>query len=44
MGSGAVVRASDIGQIKGDISYKIRFPGPPGWGLGHEANNVTSVK
>ena len=37
-------RASHVRQVKGDGSDKRGYPGPPGWGLGREANHPTSVK
>jgi len=43
-GSVATGRASHARQVKGDHPDKKGHSGPPGWGLGHEANNLTSVK
>ena len=40
----ATGRASDVGQVKGDDPDRKRCPGPPGWGLRREANNLNSVK
>jgi len=40
----ATDRASGVGQVKGDDPDRKGCPGPPGWGLGREANNLTSVK
>jgi hypothetical protein len=39
----ATGRASGVGQVKGDDPDRKACPGPPGWGLGREANNLTSV-
>jgi hypothetical protein len=33
-------RASHAGRVKGDMSDQKRYPGPPGWGSGHEADNL----
>lgn len=38
----ATGRASHGRQVKGDGPDKRGYSGPPGWGLGHEANNLTS--
>jgi hypothetical protein len=37
----ATGKASHAGQVKDDDPDKKGYPGPPGWGLGHEANNLT---
>jgi hypothetical protein len=42
-GSIANGRASHSGQVEGDDPDKKKCPGPPGWGLGHEANNLTPL-
>jgi len=33
--------AFHAGQVNGDNPDKKGYPGPPGWGVGHEANNPT---
>jgi hypothetical protein len=38
------IRASHAGRVKGDRPVQKRYPGPPGWGLGHEADNLIPVK
>jgi hypothetical protein len=43
-GSVATGRASHAGQVKGDDPDEKRYPGPPGWGLGHGADNPISIK
>jgi hypothetical protein len=43
-GSVAIGRASHAGQVKGEDPDKKGYPDPPGCGLRHEANNLTSVK
>ena len=43
-GSVATCRASHAGEVESDDPDKKGYPGPPGWGLGLEANNFTSVK
>jgi hypothetical protein len=43
-GSVATVRASLAKQVKGDDPDKKGHPGPPGCGLGCEADNLTSLK
>ena len=40
----ATGRTSNVGQVKGDDPDREGRRGPPGWGLGREANNLTSVK
>jgi hypothetical protein len=35
-------RTSNARQAKGNASDKMEYPGPPGWGLGREANHLTS--
>jgi len=37
-------RAFHAGQAEGDVPDKKGYPGPPGCGLGHDTNNLTSVK
>jgi hypothetical protein len=37
-------RAFHAGRVKGDRPDQKRYPGPPGWGLGHETDNITPVK
>jgi hypothetical protein len=37
-------RASHAGLIKDDDPDKKGYPDPPGWGLWHEAKNLTSLK
>jgi len=37
----ATGRATVAGQVEGDGPDKRRYPGPPGWGVGREANNLT---
>jgi hypothetical protein len=32
------------GRVKGERSDQNIYPGPPGWGLGHEADNLIPVK
>ena len=38
-GSAAIGWASHAGQVKGDDPNKKGYPGPPGWGVGHEYYN-----
>jgi len=40
----ATGRAFHAGQAKGDDPDKQGYPGSPGSGLGHETNNLTSIK
>jgi hypothetical protein len=38
-------KASHAGRVKGNRpDKKKRHPGPPGWGMGHEADNLIHVK
>ena len=37
----ATVRATLAGQVEGDGPDERGYPGPPGWGFGREANNLT---
>jgi hypothetical protein len=37
-------RASHAGLLKGDRSNQKRYPGPPGWELEHEADNLIPEK
>jgi hypothetical protein len=37
----ATGRVTDAGHIKGWEPDKEGHPGPPGWGVGREANNLT---
>jgi hypothetical protein len=37
-------RASHVGRVKGDMSDQKRYPGSPGWGLWHEADNLIPIK
>jgi hypothetical protein len=37
-------RASHTRQVKCDDPNQEGYPVPPGWGLGHEAKNLTSIK
>jgi len=39
-GSDTTGIASRARQVKGDDPDKKGYPGPPGWGLGHEADNL----
>jgi len=43
-GSVATGRDFHAGQAKGDDPNKKEYPGPPGCGLGHQTNNLNSVK
>jgi hypothetical protein len=43
-GSVATGRASHAGQDKGDDPDEKVYPGPPGWGLGHGAENPIPIK
>jgi hypothetical protein len=43
-GSVATGRASHAGQVKGDDPDKKGYPGPPGWGLWHGADNPIPTK
>jgi hypothetical protein len=43
-GSVATGRASHAGQVKGDDPDEKGYPGPPGWGLGHGADNPIPIK
>jgi uncharacterized membrane protein len=43
-GSVATDRASHAGEVENNDPDKMGYPCPPGWELGHEANNFTSVK
>jgi hypothetical protein len=43
-GSVATGWASHARQVEGDDPDKKGYSDPPGWGLGCEANNLTSVK
>jgi hypothetical protein len=43
-GSVATGRASHAGKVKGDDPNEKRYPGPPGLGLGHGADNPISIK
>jgi hypothetical protein len=40
----ATGRASHASQVKGDDPDKKGYPGPPGWGLGHGADNPIPIK
>jgi hypothetical protein len=40
----ATGRASHAGQVKGDDPNKKGYPAPPGWGLGHGADNSIPIK
>jgi len=40
-GSAATGRVSHARQVKGDDLDKKGYPGPPGWGVEHEANPLT---
>jgi hypothetical protein len=40
----ATSRASHTGLVKYDDPDKKGYPDPPGWGLWHEAKNLTSLK
>jgi hypothetical protein len=37
-------RGSHAGWVKGDRSDQKKYPAPPGWGWGHEADNLIPVK
>jgi hypothetical protein len=37
-------KASHARRLKGDRPDRNRYPGPPGWWLGHEAHNLIPVK
>jgi hypothetical protein len=37
-------KTSHAGRLKCDRPDQKRYLGPPGWGLGHEADNLTPVK
>jgi hypothetical protein len=43
-GSVAIGRVSYAGQVKGDDPDEKGYPGPRGWGLGHEADNPIPIK
>jgi hypothetical protein len=43
-GSVATGRVSHAGQVKGDDPDEKGYPGPPGWGLGHGADNPIPIK
>ena len=43
-GNVATGTASHTGEVESDDPDKKRYPGPPDWECGHEANNFTSVK
>ena len=40
----ATGRASHARQVKGDDPDKKGYPGPPGWGVGREVNNLPHKK
>jgi len=42
-GSVATCRASHAGEVESGDPDKKGYPGPPGWGLGREANIFASV-
>jgi hypothetical protein len=35
---------SHAARVKCDTSHQKKYPGPPGWELGHEAENLIPVK
>jgi hypothetical protein len=37
-------RASHAGWVKGNRTDEKGYPVPPGWGLGHEADNLSAEK
>ena len=43
-GGVATGRASHARQVKGDDSEEKGYPGPPGWGLEHQADKLIHVK
>jgi hypothetical protein len=43
-GSVATGRVPHAGQVKGDDPDEQGYPGPPGWGLGHVADNPIPIK
>jgi hypothetical protein len=43
-GSYVTSGASHAGRVEGDRPDQKTHPGPPGWGLGHEADNLIPVK
>jgi hypothetical protein len=40
-GIAATGRVTHAGQVKGQEADEEGYPGPPGWGVGREANNLT---